>query len=118
MKYKIIISISVVLTISLGYFLFKLKQNQKVLGEAVETSYAIIDVNLHFSADDCWTVIDDSVYDLTKFFSNHPGGEKILMACGKNATDFFNGTNPLGRMHSEIAKNILSGMKIGNFKSN
>lgn len=118
MKNIIVITILVVLVISLGFLIFKPKGDQKVLGDSIDVSYTLSDLITHSSIDDCWTVIDNGVYDLTKFISNHPGGEKILNACGKNATDLFNGSDPIGRMHSAVAKNLLSGMKIGNFKSN
>ncbi|MDO8341134.1 MAG: cytochrome b5-like heme/steroid binding domain-containing protein [Candidatus Woesebacteria bacterium] len=103
---------------SVGFIIFKPKLNQKVLGNKTEMTYALNDIFTHSTINDCWTVIDDGVYDVTKFISQHPGGDKIIMACGINVTDLFNGTSPLGRMHSEVAKKILSGMKIGNFKSN
>jgi hypothetical protein len=35
------------------------------------------------------TVINDRVYDITDFISQHPGGAIILSVAGKDATDFF-----------------------------
>jgi cytochrome b involved in lipid metabolism len=37
----------------------------------------------------CRTVINDRVYDITDFISQHPGGAIILSVAGKDATDFF-----------------------------
>lgn len=34
------------------------------------------DVAAHKTADDMYIIVDDDVYDLTKFQSEHPGGQK------------------------------------------
>lgn len=74
----------------------------------------MIDVAKHTSASDCWTTIDGQVYDLTKYILYHPGGNRILQACGKDATDLFNGKSSMGWMHSQMAKQILSKYILGN----
>ncbi len=44
------------------------------------------------SADDCWVIIDDVVYDLTDFIAEHPGGEvNVVNTCGSDASDVFAG---------------------------
>lgn len=52
----------------------------------------------HSSAASCWTVIRDSVYDLTNWISKHPGGAgAITQLCGKDGTEKFvgkHGGNP------------------------
>ena len=37
----------------------------------------------------CRLVINDRVYDITDFVSQHPGGAIILSVAGTDATDFF-----------------------------
>lgn len=37
----------------------------------------------------CRLVINDRVYDITDFVSQHPGGAIILSVAGKDATEFF-----------------------------
>lgn len=45
----------------------------------------------HNSSTSCWTVVNGSVYDLTKWINNHPGGEgAILSLCGKDGSEDFN----------------------------
>lgn len=39
-------------------------------------SYAAGDVANHKKADDLWIIVDEDVYDLTKFQEEHPGGKK------------------------------------------
>lgn len=38
----------------------------------------------------CWSIINDNVYDLTKWIKSHPGGQSaITFICGKDGTDAF-----------------------------
>ena len=39
--------------------------------------------------DTIWTVVDNLVYDITPFVPVHPGGKKILLGAGKEASDLF-----------------------------
>ena len=49
--------------------------------------YSMKDVKSHDNAGDCWIVIEQSVYDVTRFIRRHPGGPSSIVAyCGKNAT--------------------------------
>lgn len=50
------------------------------------------EVSTHDSAESCWAVIDDTVYDLTGWIEEHPGGPgAIEQLCGTDATDAFEG---------------------------
>ncbi len=75
-------------------------------------TYTLSEVAAHKSASDCWTVVDGSVYNVTDFVSNHPGGAAILKACGKDGTSMITGE----REHKENMANVeaaLMSMKIG-----
>lgn len=64
----------------------------------------------HNSRTSCWTTIFGSVYDLTAWIPNHPGGEQaILYLCGKDGTTAFNGQHGSNMK----AKTVLAGFKIG-----
>ncbi|KAK2761360.1 hypothetical protein FQN54_001882 [Arachnomyces sp. PD_36] len=53
-------------------------------------TYSLADVSAHNKADNLWVVIDEDVYDLTKFQDEHPGGKKILQRVGgKDASKMF-----------------------------
>eukprot|EP01134_Creolimax_fragrantissima_P004045 CFRG4045T1 len=53
-------------------------------------AFSMEEVAKHNSKDDCWIVVDDFVYDCTKFLDVHPGGAtSILIHAGKNATKEF-----------------------------
>lgn len=48
------------------------------------------EVEEHCKIDDCWTVINGYVYDISKIIKTHPGGfSKIYQAAGKDGTKYF-----------------------------
>jgi cytochrome b involved in lipid metabolism len=48
------------------------------------------EVSRHNKESDCWVIIDGSVYDLTGFLPDHPGGKKAIMTfAGRDATEEF-----------------------------
>lgn len=73
-------------------------------GEGLEAASAPVDtgtakvrgitsaeVAKHASRSSCWSIVGESVYDLTGWISNHPGGEEaILGICGVDGTENFN----------------------------
>ena len=82
--------------------------------KAQEAVYTMEEVAKHNTRDDCWMVINGSVYDVTKFIISHPGGPAILQGCGKDATELFE-TRPMGSgtPHSERARKLREKYKIG-----
>ena len=67
-------------------------------------------VTTHNSPANCWSAINGSVYDLTSWIPNHPGGEKaITQLCGTDGSQKFNDK------HGTAAKQatILAGFKVG-----
>lgn len=52
-------------------------------------SFNIDDVKNHNTENDCYTIIDKKVYDITWFLSKHPGWPGIKKACWINATEMF-----------------------------
>lgn len=50
------------------------------------------EVEAHDSADSCWTAIDGTVYDVTAWIDQHPGGaSRIEQLCGTDGTAQFQG---------------------------
>jgi len=71
--------------------------------------YSLNQVSFHSSPDDCWIVIRDRVYDVTKFISQHPGGFDIMMEqAGRDATLAYRGVG-----HSDDAEDDLERYLIG-----
>ncbi|KAL7923594.1 cytochrome b5-like heme/steroid binding domain-containing protein [Trichoderma austrokoningii] len=56
-----------------------------------DKSFTTSDVSSHKDdANGYWLIVEDGVYDVTKFLDEHPGGSKILKRfAGKNATKAF-----------------------------
>lgn len=77
------------------------------------------EVAKHNIKNDCWTIIDGKVYDLTSYVSRHPGGSPILKACGVDGTALFqtrmNGKEKVGSgtPHSSSAQRQLEELRIG-----
>jgi cytochrome b involved in lipid metabolism len=54
------------------------------------TYYEWSEIRKHNKKDDMWIVVNDSVYDVTKFKRTHPGGARILeFFSGQDATVSF-----------------------------
>ena len=88
--------------------------------ETVLTEITAQEVAQHNTADDCWTIIDGSVYDITSYVNRHPGGNAIELACGVDGTSLFTqrSTNDgeqigSGTPHSPNAERQLSTYLIG-----
>ncbi len=77
--------------------------------------YTLEEVAQHDRLKDCWTVIDNVVYDITPAVKKHPGSKTALeMACGRTASVLFK-TRPMGSgtNHSAEAWAQLEKLRIG-----
>ncbi|KAL6948593.1 hypothetical protein ACO0QE_001065 [Hanseniaspora vineae] len=71
--------------------------------------YTYTEIAEHNKADKLWMIIDDKVYDCTKFADEHPGGDEVLIdLAGQDATSAF---NDIG--HSSDAVKYLKNLYIG-----
>lgn len=75
-------------------------------------TYKLSEVTLHKSERDCWMAIDGSVYDVSDYATEHPGGRMDLLAgCGIDATELY--TSGKAGRHHQRAVTILESYKIG-----
>ena len=59
-------------------------------------SYTLAQVATHSTATDCWSAVSSSVYNLTTWIGQHPGGQSTILAmCGIDATDMYLGKHHL-----------------------
>jgi cytochrome b involved in lipid metabolism len=73
--------------------------------------YTLAEISVHNNRTDCWMVINGDVLNTTDFISKHPGGERILEGCGKDATPLFNQIP--GHATKSVIKLLMKKMKIG-----
>lgn len=67
------------------------------------------EVSLHNTSESTWIIMNNKVYDVTKFLLEHPGGEEVILdVAGKDATEIF---NDIG--HSSDAKLMAEDYLIG-----
>lgn len=59
---------------------------------ATASTYTMGDVKAHATASDCWSVVDGTVYNLTSWESQHPGGAQVIVGlCGTDGTAAYKG---------------------------
>lgn len=76
-------------------------------------SYTMADVAAHNTQQSCWTAINGSVYNVTSWISQHPGGRQaIISLCGKDGSSAFDGQHG-GQARPEAE---LASFKIGVLK--
>ncbi|XP_077295737.1 cytochrome b5-like [Arctopsyche grandis] len=81
----------------------------KTYTETKERVINLEEVTWHDNANDCWIIIYDRVYDITKFLQQHPGGMDVLLEnAGRDVTLAFRGTG-----HSSAAVDALQKYYIG-----
>ncbi|MEK7576317.1 MAG: cytochrome b5-like heme/steroid binding domain-containing protein [Patescibacteria group bacterium] len=76
-------------------------------------TFTLEDIAKHNSKESCYTTIHGSVYDLTTWIDEHPGGpENILQICGKDGSNLFD------QKHGGKSKpeQTLSTFKIGSLQ--
>ena len=72
-----------------------------VLAAPAPKVYALADVAKHATEADCWSIVNGTAYDLTKWVGLHPGGKATIAAmCGKDGSASFNAKH--GRSNSAI----------------
>ncbi|CAK5115379.1 unnamed protein product [Meloidogyne enterolobii] len=72
-----------------------------------------IELSKHCSEHDCWILLFDTVYDVTRYLEFHPGGiPQLMRAAGSDATELF---NELHRWvnYKSMLKNCVIGPFVG-----
>ncbi|KAJ6575256.1 FMN-dependent dehydrogenase-domain-containing protein [Mycena capillaripes] len=72
--------------------------------------WSLEQVAAHNSPTDCWVIIKNSVYDVTDFLQEHPGGAKIILKyAGRDATSAYEPIHP----PDALEKNLPSSKHLG-----
>lgn len=76
--------------------------------------YTYQQISEHNSEKDLWLIIDNKVYDCSRFVDSHPGGSEVLIdLAGQDATEPF---TDIG--HSDNANKILCQLHVGDVDLN
>ncbi|PYI34762.1 hypothetical protein BP00DRAFT_363932, partial [Aspergillus indologenus CBS 114.80] len=68
------------------------------------------DIEKHSSRQSCWVAIHGSVYDVTDFIDEHPGGPQVILRCaGKDATADFDSVHDESLLTETLAPSCLKG---------
>lgn len=91
--------------------------NDSVQNTQIQTSkslpkqtFSMDTINQANTRDNCLTIVDGVVYDLSGFILSHPGGVvNIMEMCGRDGTDLF------AQQHgsSRQAQRVLQGLEVG-----
>nr|KAG5708033.1 hypothetical protein BaRGS_025171 [Batillaria attramentaria] len=80
--------------------------------ENVPPTFTRRDVMKHCDSDSCWIIVEDKVYDVTRFLRQHPGGDDIILEyAGHDASAAF-----WDKGHSNDAHRMLREYYIGDLK--
>ncbi|KUI72737.1 Cytochrome b5 [Cytospora mali] len=72
-------------------------------------SVTLADLSKHRTPQDAWVAIHGKVYDVSKFFEDHPGGGEVLMSvAGTDATEEFDYVD-----HSDDAFRTMEKIEVG-----
>ena len=69
--------------------------NTNLVENPDEVFYTSAQVAEHASPEDCWSIYESRIYDITAYSKVHPGGKKeIYKGAGKDMTQLFKAEHP------------------------
>ncbi len=82
------------------------------LSQGKQREYSKEEIAKHNKDEDCWIILFDDIYDVSKFMKDHPGGkDSIMLFAGQDATEQFD------LIHQDtVLKRYGPEMKIGKLK--
>ncbi|KZC13281.1 PREDICTED: cytochrome b5 [Dufourea novaeangliae] len=84
-------------------------ENTTAADTAPTKLYTRKEVAEHTDSNDLWIIINNKIYNLSSFLSEHPGGEEVLLEQGGQ-----DGTQPFEDIgHSSDARQMMESYKIG-----
>lgn len=83
---------------------------------ASEKIFSQAEIQLHKTANDCWIIVNNKVYDITKFITDHDkrcNEMKLSDFCGKNASAKWSEKENSSHPHKSRSVLRLEGSVIG-----
>ena len=90
------------------------ESNQPGNPSTANITLSFAEVKKHNSKQDCWSIVNGKVYNLTSYVAKHPGGPGVISnICGKD------GTNAFANQHGSSSKpnNTLDSFLLGSLNS-
>ena len=76
----------------------------------MSTPISYAEVQKHASKESCWVVLYGSVWDVTSFLPEHPGGSSIILKlAGKDATEEYDPIHPPGTLEENLPESCRLG---------
>ncbi|KAI1614599.1 cytochrome b5-like heme/steroid binding domain-containing protein [Exophiala viscosa] len=73
-----------------------------------EKHFTIAEVARHAQHDDIYLIYENSVYDVTRFLDEHPGGVEVINDyAGKDATEAFDEVGHSKEAHQQLEELLL-----------
>jgi monoamine oxidase/predicted heme/steroid binding protein len=89
----------------------------KIGGINKKKAFTLAEVKKHNKKGDAWTLIENKVYNISSWIPKHPGGDIIMQAVGKDATQLFNSHgHPSYVKKTILPKYYIGTLKIGTLK--
>jgi len=114
-RYKVA---STIVSTSSGLYYYNFINNNNSINnnKTILPNYTSSEIEKHNSIDSgIWATYKDSVYNITDFVNNHPGGKDKIMLCAGKSMDPYWTKYKQHTNDPNIFKTILSPMKIGTF---
>ncbi|KIW75568.1 hypothetical protein Z517_10310 [Fonsecaea pedrosoi CBS 271.37] len=72
---------------------------------------SVSEISAHSTDTDCWIVVDDQIWDITKFAPEHPGGPGIIYKyAGRDATQAYNEIHSPAIIRNNLPADALKGV--------
>ncbi|EEH18490.2 hypothetical protein PABG_07551 [Paracoccidioides brasiliensis Pb03] len=72
---------------------------------------SIREVGAHNTSNDCWIAVENQVWDVTDFLSEHPGGPNIILKyAGRDATKAYSEIHPPSLIQNNLPPERLKGI--------
>ncbi|EXJ63536.1 L-lactate dehydrogenase (cytochrome) [Cladophialophora psammophila CBS 110553] len=72
---------------------------------------SVAEISSHSADTDCWIVVDNQVWDITKFAPEHPGGPGIIYKyAGRDATQAYNEIHSPAIIRNNLPADALKGV--------
>jgi len=92
---------------------FRTERTNSVNGVGGTITLTQAEITRHNQDGDCWIIVDDNVYNVSRYLQVHPGlATTIWPYCGRDGTVGYD-TKDAGRPHTRTADSLLTQYLLG-----